>query len=145
MKLFFRITFKICLILTILIGCETAEEIKDTDSEKLFNQGLAAGEKGQYDRSIAFFNEVLELNPRDAKAYNNRGNAYCYKGQYGKAISDYNKAIKINPRHADTYINRGNAYGDKFQYDKACSDWMRACELGSCEDIELARRKGYCK
>ena len=33
MKLFFRIIFKIFLVLTILIGCATTEEIKQTDIE----------------------------------------------------------------------------------------------------------------
>ncbi len=40
MKLFFRIIFKIFLILTILAGCATTEEIKETDSDALLTQGI---------------------------------------------------------------------------------------------------------
>ena len=110
MKLFFRIIFKIFLILTILIGCETTEEINETDSDALLNQGIAFGKEGQYDRAIAYFNKALNINPRSAEAYNNRGIAYDYKGQYDKAITDYSQAIEINPWYSGAYNNRGFAF-----------------------------------
>ena len=76
MKLFFRIIIKIFLILTILAGCATTEEIKETDSDALLNQGIALLEEGQYDLSINCFNKAIEINPRYTDAYNNRGLAY---------------------------------------------------------------------
>jgi len=91
MKLFFRINFKIFLILTILAGCGNIE------SDKLYNQGTELLKKGQYDQAIANFDKAIEINPRYAEAYNNRGIAYTKKGQYDKAISDYNKAIELDP------------------------------------------------
>ena len=72
MKLVFRIIFKISLILTILAGCATDEEIKETDPVALLNQGTAFVEEGQYDLSINYFDKAIEINPRDAWAYNNR-------------------------------------------------------------------------
>jgi hypothetical protein len=50
MKLFFRIILKTFLIITILAGGATAEEIKETDPVVLLNQGIAFAEKGQYNR-----------------------------------------------------------------------------------------------
>ena len=73
MKLFFRIIFKIFLILTILAGCATTEEIKETDPVALLDQSEAFIEKDQYDRAIANCNKAIEINPRLAKAYYNRG------------------------------------------------------------------------
>ena len=73
MKLFFQSVFKISLILTILAACATTEEIKETDSDALLNQGIAFLIRGQYDRSIAYFNKAIEINPRYVDAYNNRG------------------------------------------------------------------------
>jgi len=119
MKLSFRIIFKIFLILTILAGCVTTEEIKETDSDVLLNQGVVLLEEGQYDRAIAYFNKAIEINPKYAVAYLNRGSAYDGKGQYDKAISDFNKAIEINPRFAVAYFNRGFVYDRKGQLDKA--------------------------
>jgi hypothetical protein len=50
MKLFFRTTFNIFYILTILIGCATAEETKRTDQHTLLNQGIALAKEGEHDR-----------------------------------------------------------------------------------------------
>ena len=110
MKLFIRIIFKMFLALTILAGCATTEEIKETDSDELLNQGAALSEEGQYDKAISDYNKVLEINPRFAEAYDNRGHAYSQgKGQLDKAIADFTKAIEINPSYALAYNNRGSA------------------------------------
>ena len=180
MRLFFRIVLKIFLILTILARYAITEEIKETDSGELLNQGIALLELYRYDQAIAYFNnaiainpnfaeayytrgvayfgkyqddkaiadftEALEINPKYVFAYKIRGLAYSEKGQYDKAISDYNKAVEINPRDAEAYNDRGHVYiailGNK---KKGCSDLKRACELGSCEQHELAKREGLCK
>ncbi len=130
MKLFFRIIFKIFLILTILVGCATIEETKETDSIAHLNQGTFFVKKGQYDRSIACFNKAIAINPKLAMAYNSRGFAYYKKGQNDEAISDYTKAIEINPKLADAYNNRGLAYFYRREYEKAWDDVHKAQNLG---------------
>jgi tetratricopeptide (TPR) repeat protein len=131
MKLLFRIIFKIFLILTILAGCATTEEIKETDSDELLNQGIALFNESQYDRAIAYFNKAIEINPKLARAYYNRGLAYDDKGQHDKAISDYTKAIEIAPKLEVAYHYRGDAYENKGQYDRAISDYTKAIEINS--------------
>jgi len=73
MKLFFRFILKMLLILTILAGCETTEEIKETDLAAILNQGVDFTKNDQNDRAIAYFNKALEINPRSAEVYYNRG------------------------------------------------------------------------
>ncbi len=140
MKLFFRIIVKIFLILTILIGCETAEQINETDPVALLKAGKAFGKKGQYDQSIVYFNKAIEIEPKFAEAYFNRGFAYQEKGQYDKAIPDYNKAIEINPRHDAVYNNRGNAYAARGKYDKAIADYTEAIELNPMDAVAYFNR-----
>ena len=131
MKLFFRIIFKIFLIIPILAGYATTEEIKETDSDALLNQCIVLLEEGQHDLSIKYFNKAIDLNPRYAEASNNRGNAYANKGQYDKAISDYTKAIDLNPRFAEAYYNRGVVYFYKRDYEKAWDDVHKVQNLGN--------------
>ena len=144
MKLSFCSIFLMSLILAILIGCESAEKTKEMDSIALVNRGIDFGKKGQLDRAIVFFNEALELNPRNAEAYYNRGSAYAHKDQYDRAISDYSEAIELNQKYEKAYNNRGLVYYYEGKHDEACSDWQWACELGLCKNYELAIIKGVC-
>jgi Flp pilus assembly protein TadD len=95
MQLFFRIIFKITLILAILIGCATTEEIKETDPVVLFNQGVALLQEGQYDRSINYFTKAIEINPRDAEVFIARGLFTSKLGQQDKACSDWKRACEL--------------------------------------------------
>ena len=81
MKSLFRTIFKISLILTILAGCATTEEINETDPDSHLTQGTEYTKKGQNDRSIADFNKAIELNRRDAMPYFNRGFVYGEKAR----------------------------------------------------------------
>ena len=107
MKSPYRVIFITVPLFTILYGCATNEEIKETDADALLNQGAALLEEGKYDLSINYFNKALKTNPNLADAYNNRGIAYYNKGQYDKAISDFTKAIGINPTFAEAYKTGG--------------------------------------
>jgi tetratricopeptide (TPR) repeat protein len=131
MKLFFRITFIICLLLAILSGCEYSQ----------YYQGTKLLEKGQYDQAITYFDKAIEINPRYAEAYNNRGIAYLKKGQYDKAISDFTEAIEINPKDAMAYRNRGIAYAMIRQHDKFSSNLNKAIELDPTYDMKALVEK----
>jgi regulator of sirC expression with transglutaminase-like and TPR domain len=39
-----------------------------------------------------YYNQAIELNPKDFNAFNNRGTAYAKLKQFEKAIQDYNQA-----------------------------------------------------
>jgi len=98
MKLFPLITFKMCLISIILIGCESYEQ--SNAGIAFYNErGIAYVKKGQYDKAISEFNKAIEINPKDAVAYRGRGAAYVGKGQHDKAISDFNRAKELNPNY----------------------------------------------
>ena len=60
-----------------------------------FAQGIAFSKKGQYDRSITFFNEALKINPRYVEAYINRGICYNNLEQYDNACSDWMRACEL--------------------------------------------------
>jgi tetratricopeptide (TPR) repeat protein len=65
--------------------------------------------KGDYDRAIDHFSEVIKLDPR-ASTYYNRGRAYYLNNDYGRAIADFSEVIRLRPRHAAAYNNRAWTY-----------------------------------
>lgn len=92
-------------------------------ANSFYNRGVAAYERGEFDRAIANYTRAIEFNPHFAEAYSNRGSAYGYKGDQDLAIADYTAAIDINPQDATGYYNRGNAYYHKGDLDQAIIDY----------------------
>jgi len=83
----------------------------------------------QFDKSVADYNKIIQLNPNYAEAYNNMGIVWWEKGDYDKAIVDCNKAIQLNPNLTEAYSNRGITWWKKGDYDKALADFNKAIQL----------------
>jgi tetratricopeptide (TPR) repeat protein len=94
-----------------------------------FNRGLAYQTRGDYDRAIADYDQVIGLNPEAGHAYNNRGVAYNAKGNYDRAMADYDQAISLNPQNGKAYNNRGVAYQRKGDHNRAVADYDQAIRL----------------
>jgi len=102
--------------------------------QRLFNQAMVSWNRGDYEKAISNFSEVLKINPKSANAYRHRGSIYLQRRQYDQAVSDYTKALEIESRGGaapDAYYHRAEAYRRKGQYDEAISDYTRAFEIGS--------------
>ena len=94
-----------------------------------FNRGAAYQTKGDYDRAIADYDEVIRLNPDAVHAYNNRGVAYNAKGDHDRAIANYDQVIRLNPEHDKAYNNRGVSYQRKGHHDRAIADYDQAIRV----------------
>jgi tetratricopeptide (TPR) repeat protein len=64
------------------------------------NRAIAWQAKGDLDRAIADFDEVIRLVPTVARAYNNRAAAWKAKRDFDRAIADYDEAIRLDPKMA---------------------------------------------
>jgi tetratricopeptide (TPR) repeat protein len=87
-------TFKNILLTLGMVVCLFLALCRDESAEH-FIRGNAHLGSDEYDKAIADFNKIIEINPRDANAYKNRGVAYCYKGEYDKAWDDVHKAQSL--------------------------------------------------
>ena len=106
---------------------------------------LLQKDKADYMKALDLLNKAIELNPDDAIDYNNRGTAFYKLGRYQRAIEDFNRAINLDPNDTYAYNNRGNAYYDLGKRKHACDDWRKVCELGNCDGLNWAKKKGFCK
>jgi tetratricopeptide (TPR) repeat protein len=98
-------------------------------SRPVLNRGVAYGNLGQWDRSIADYSRAIEINPENAIAYSNRGIIYGNLGQWDKLIADCSRAIGIDPEYADAYYNRGLAYSNLGKWDKSIADYSKAIKI----------------
>ena len=110
----------------------------------------ASDEDSEYDRAIAYFDEVIRLKPSDAVAYCKRGLAYVEQGDYDRAIADLTESIRLVPKYAnvdrmrgvfytpenkykrtiaEAYYFRGLAYGEQGDYDRAIADLTESIRL----------------
>ena len=108
-------------------------------------RGIQAHQRGDRDDAIAYYTEVIELNPSDttavAESYNNRGAAYAKRSDYARAIEDFSKAISLNLYGGGVYYNRGIAYADKGDFERAIKDLSKAIVLDS-DNAEAYNSRG---
>ncbi|MFN6471542.1 MAG: tetratricopeptide repeat protein [Nostoc sp. SerVER01] len=83
-------------------------------------------DRRDYRRSIADYNEVLRLNPKNASAYALRGLAYQRRGDNQAAIKDFNSAVRIDPNNAIAYFARGLSYHIQGDYQGALAAYEKA-------------------
>jgi ABC-type transport system substrate-binding protein len=119
MKLFFRIIFKIFLILTILIGCATTEEIKETDSD--------AQRLDQYIN--ASIGDALILNPiLSADSTSREIEGKVFEGLIGR-----DEDLSFRGRLATTW----NIYEEAYFYINATADIPNLGRLSPQAIVEL--------
>jgi tetratricopeptide (TPR) repeat protein len=74
-------------------GCTLAIQSSGEAPERLVQalmaRAIAFMTKGDYDRAIQDYDQVLSLDPKNGLAFNNRGLAYGRIGDFDRAISDY--------------------------------------------------------
>ena len=115
-------------------------ELSQEDLSRAYNsRGLAWAQKRDFDKAIADFTKVIEIDPRDDIAYYNRGFIWVQKKDYVMAIADFTKVIEIDPNLAIAYYSRGLAWKEKGNNEKADADYKKAIEL----DPELRNLPKY--
>ncbi len=84
---------------------------------------------GQFDKALADFTKVIELDPKHVEAWYCRGSTYDRLGQLDRAIADYSRAIDLGPKNAGPWDSRAAAYERLGQHDQAIADCSKAIEL----------------
>lgn len=99
---------------------------------KLWNEGVAAASRGDFNTAISKYDAALRTRLGDSSAgivYSNRGLAYNSKNLLDSAVSDFTKALRLHPGLVEAYIGRSFAYIRQGQIDKALGDTDAAIQL----------------
>jgi tetratricopeptide (TPR) repeat protein len=96
------------------------------DSEGLyavyFSRGRCFYEKGNLERALVDYNEVIKRRPDLSGGFTFRGEVYLKKNELDLALSDFTRAIKLDSTDILAYRRRAEAYNLKQDYDNAVKD-----------------------
>lgn len=87
--------------------------------QKAFDDGVALSKTGDFDGSIAKFNEAIAEAPNCHDCYYNIGFAHANKKEWDKAELAYKKATEIKPEYVEAWNGLANAYNAQKKLDQA--------------------------
>jgi tetratricopeptide (TPR) repeat protein len=103
--------------------------ISFAQGQKLFLEGHAAVDRGEYDKAISKLDAALEKQLTwyyRAYAYDNRGYCYYQKHLPDEAIHDYTEALRLNSNLPSAYYYRAVLMQNRQEHDRAFADYSNA-------------------
>jgi tetratricopeptide (TPR) repeat protein len=106
---------------------------------RLYNQGVEAQKKGDYQRAVKLYQKALKAKPDFADALNNTGYSLrnIAKQYMDEAMQSYNKALQIQKDHQQALEYQGELYVWRGQLLKANENYKQLKRMNSPEAAEL--------
>ncbi len=128
-----------------LVGkAQELAHLPDPSTEKIFHEGELAGRKGEHEKAIALFTQVIERDPQHINAYLQRGFNHSMSKHYELAIADLTAVIKLKEDHLWAYTSRGSAYNKLGRQAEAMADFDKVLSLDP-KDQEAYNNRGWSK
>ena len=108
-----------------------SDEIKGELINVLLSYGVYLSDEFvmEFEKSIKYFNKILEIDPNNYRAIYNIGIAHFNMGDMNNAMRAYNNAIKIKPDYKHCYYNIGLIYEVKENLKEALNFYKKALEI----------------
>lgn len=99
------------------------------------NLGNAFADRGEKEKAIAHYLEVLRFDPEHPDAHFNLAVIYDEQGKTDEAIDHYSKCLQADRNKADVLINLGILFESKGEMQKAVDQYLEAIRIdpGSVE------------
>ncbi len=98
--------------------------------------GILYFRRGDYQKSLAAYQQSIALADQEAPTYNNLGTLYLTlflkekdPRRFGQALDSFNKALALNPDLTSALNGRGSALKFARRLPEALRDWQRAIEI----------------
>ena len=98
----------------------------DKEADAFFYLGWLYNKKGNCEKAIKAYQEVIRINPEYTYVYYNLGWAYCELERYQEAVDAFKEAVKQNPEDADFHYSLGWVYNELKDYKKAVESYKQA-------------------
>ncbi|HZY92924.1 MAG TPA: tetratricopeptide repeat protein [Thermoplasmata archaeon] len=117
-----------------------ANPIPGTVSQR-FDIGVHYFLKGEYERAVTAFQEVLRDEPANARAWSYMGIASAHLGRSGDAERALSKSIELSPQNGEAWFHLGLARSLRSEWPEAASAYRHAVALQP-EDMVAWHRLG---
>jgi len=98
-------------------------------SESYFSLGNVHYLKHEYDSSLYYYNEAIQLAPYIAKYHNNIATVYFEMKQFDKALAECQIAVQYDPYYTDAWNNMASVYGAMNQLDQAMVNFQKTLSI----------------
>ena len=110
-----------------LLEDELIENPKSVDA--LGNIGNIYLIKGDTEKAVDFFNQVIKINPDDRIVYRRLGVAYYKDGEFGAAVKAFNIAVEKNDPNSELLVQLGMAQEKIGQLEQAEASFSKAISI----------------
>jgi tetratricopeptide (TPR) repeat protein len=122
----------------------TDEEYRLHRSVLLYNIAQVHTSTRNFDEALAYYTQVMEIDPRYSEYYNDRGSVYLKMGRFDDAIADYEKAITLSEPYHEVHTNLGQAWSLAGDPARAVAAYSRALDLAPRQFLaRLGRAQVY--
>ena len=83
----------------------------------------------EYEKSIAYFKRIIELDPKNYRAHYNLGIAYFNLNLFEEALDSYNTSISLKPDYKHGYYNIGLLHEATENLEDAIRAYEKALEI----------------
>lgn len=117
-----------------------ARDARTIQALTYLQQTLSDIQKGDWERAMPVFDQVIELDPTLHRGYLRRGLGHLARQEPDRAIADFNHIIDKLAKpvlnwgptfgaYVDAFVNRGNAHMMKREFQKAIADYSEGIRL----------------
>jgi tetratricopeptide (TPR) repeat protein len=101
-----------------------------TDAESRIQLANLYFDAERFNDAIRWYEDALQVDPRNPNASTDLGIAYYYTNQVDRALARFDTSLAIDPKHTKTLLNRGFvlAFG-KQDLDGAAKAWQRVVDI----------------
>lgn len=108
--------------------------------EQLYHLFLATYEQGQYKKSLAIIDQILQLNPTFYGYYLHKGKVELKIKKFISALQNFNLALGLNPEVADSYFMKANVLDTLNRFDEAMINYSNAIQLNPSDGTYYSKR-----